>query len=44
VEYPTLKDSTGVSVFTRGGDAKIVSLVAHQMRSIWPELKSQEGR
>jgi len=42
--YPTLKDSTGVSVFARGGDAKIVSLVAHQMKSIWPELKSQERR
>ena len=42
--YPTLKNSTGVSVFTRGGDAKIDTLVAYQMRSIWPELKSQEGR
>jgi len=42
--YPTLKDSTGVSVFARGGKAKLVSLVAHQMKSIWPELKSQEGR
>ena len=42
--YPTLKDSTGVSVFARGGGAKLVSLVAHQMKSVWPELKSQEGR
>jgi len=42
--YPTLKDSTGVSVFARGGGAKLVSLVAYQMKSIWPELKSQEGR
>ena len=42
--YPTLKNSTGVSVFTRGGDAKLVSLDAYQMKSIWPELKSQEGR
>jgi len=41
--YPTLKDSTGVSVFARGGGARLVSLNAWQMRSIWPELKSQEG-
>ena len=42
--YPTRKDSTGVSFFARGGEAKLVSLVAYQMKSIWPELKSQEGR
>ena len=42
--YPSLKNSTGVSVFARGSDAKLVSLDAYQMRSIWPELKSQEGR
>ena len=42
--YPTLNDSTGVSVFARGGAAKLVSLTAHQMRSTWPELKSKEGR
>ena len=42
--YPTLKSSTGVSVFARGGEAELVSLVAYQMKSIWPELKSQEGR
>ena len=42
--YPSLKNSTGVSVFTRGSDAKLVSLDAYQMKSIWPELKSQEGR
>jgi len=41
--YPTLKDSTGVSVFARGGQAKLVSLTAHQMKTIWPELKSREG-
>ncbi|MEI7900855.1 MAG: glycoside hydrolase family 32 protein [bacterium] len=42
--YPTQQDSTGVSVFARGSDANLVSLEAHQMRSIWPELKAQEGK
>ena len=42
--YPTRKDSTGVSVFARGGEANLVSLDAYQMKSIWPELASQEGR
>ena len=42
--YPTRPDSTGVSVFARGSDARLVSLTAYQMRSIWPELKDQEGR
>ena len=42
--YPTRTDSTGVSVFARGGEANLVSLQAYQMKSIWPELKDQEGR
>ncbi len=42
--YPTRPDSTGVSVFARGSEARLVSLTAYQMRSIWPELKDQEGR
>ena len=42
--YPTRRDSTGVSVFARGGDAHLVSLDAYQMKCIWPELRSQEGR
>ena len=37
--YPSLRESRGVSVFTRGRDAKLVSLNAFRMRSIWPELK-----
>lgn len=39
--YPTRQDSTGVSVFARGSEAKLVSLTAYQMKSIWPELKEQ---
>jgi beta-fructofuranosidase len=42
--YPTRPDSTGVSLFARGSEAKLVSMRAYQMRSIWPELKEQEGR
>lgn len=42
--YPTRQDSHGVSVFARGSEANLVSLTAHQMKSIWPELKAQEGR
>jgi beta-fructofuranosidase len=42
--YPTRPDSTGVSVFARGSEASLVSLTAYQMKSIWPELKDQEGR
>jgi beta-fructofuranosidase len=41
--YPSLEESKGVSVFSRGSDAKLVSLTAYQMRSIWPELKAMEG-
>ena len=42
--YPTRKDSTGASVFARGGEANLVSLDGYQMKSIWPELEPQEGR
>jgi beta-fructofuranosidase len=42
--YPTRQDSTGVSVFARGSEASLVSLTAYQMKSVWPELKEQEGR
>jgi hypothetical protein len=31
-------------VFARGSEAKLVNLTAWQMRSIWPELKDEEGR
>jgi beta-fructofuranosidase len=41
--YPTRQDSTGVSVFARGSEAHLVSLNAYQMRSVWPDLKDQEG-
>ena len=40
---PTREDSSGVSVFARGRDAKLVTLDAYQMRSVWPELKEKEG-
>ncbi|MAE64991.1 MAG: glycosyl hydrolase family 32 domain protein [Phycisphaeraceae bacterium] len=42
--YPQRDDSTGVSVFARGGSARLVSLDAWQMRSVWPELKMLEGK
>lgn len=42
--YPSREDSTGVSVFAKGGDAQITQLTAWQMRSIWPELKHLEGQ
>ena len=41
--YPTREDSRGISVFSRGGVAKVISMDVWQMRSIWPELKSKEG-
>ena len=41
--YPGRADSRGVSLFTRGGDARLVSLDCWQMRSIWPELARLEG-
>ena len=42
--YPERDDSRGVSVFSRGADAKLLSLDSWQMRSIWPELKGMEGK
>lgn len=42
--YPTLAESSGVSLFARGNEAKLVSLDAWQMRSIWPELEANEGK
>ena len=41
--YPGLDDSRGVSLFARGGDARLISLDCWQMRSIWPELAHLEG-
>ena len=34
--YPTRADSTGVSVQATGGEARIVSLDAWQMKAVWP--------
>ena len=42
--YPQREDSRGISVFARGGEAKLASLDVWQMRSVWPELKETEGR
>ena len=42
--YPKREDSNGVSVFARGDDAELISLDAWQMRSIWPELRTMEGK
>jgi hypothetical protein len=42
--YPTLEKSNGVSVFARGGEAKLINLKAHQMGSIWPELEHKVGK
>ena len=42
--YPEREDSAGVSVFARGAGAKLVSLDAWQMRSVWRELNDREGR
>ncbi len=41
--YPQREDSTGVALFARGGPARLTSLDAWQMRSIWPELQRFEG-
>lgn len=42
--YPLRDDSRGVSLFARGGAARLASLKAWQMRSIWPELEFAEGQ
>ena len=41
--YPAREDSSQVSVFARGSEAKLVSMHTWQIRSIWEELKAQEG-
>ena len=41
--YPTRDDSKGVSLFARGSDAKLVSLSAYQMKSVWPELENRDS-
>ena len=41
--YPEREDSNGVSIFSRGSSAKLVSLDGWQMRSVWPELEYHEG-
>ncbi len=42
--YPDRDDSSRVSLFARGGAARLRSLDCWQMRSIWPELDFLEGR
>ncbi len=42
--YPTRPDSTGVSVFPYGGDARLVSLTAYRMASVWPEFERDQLR
>lgn len=39
--YPARDDSRGVSVFSRGADAKLLTLNAWSMHSIWPELRNE---
>jgi beta-fructofuranosidase len=42
--YPESPASTGVSVFAKGNSATLKSLDCWQMRSVWPELESRQGR
>ena len=42
--YPDRDESRTVSLFARGGDARLISLDCWQMRSIWPELTDLEAR
>lgn len=42
--YPRRDDSAGVSLFARGGDARLASMDIWQMRSVWPELTRFEGQ
>jgi beta-fructofuranosidase len=42
--YPESPASTGVSVFAKGNTATLKSLDCWQMRSVWPELESRQGR
>ena len=41
--YPSGEDSRGVSACARGGEARLVSLRAWSMRSVWPALRGKEG-
>ena len=41
--YPSREDSAGVALFARGGPARLQSLSAWSMKSIWPELRHLEG-
>ena len=34
--YPTRPDSLDVALFARGGSARLVSLQAWEMKSVWP--------
>ena len=42
--YPTKEDASGVSLFSTGGNAQLLSLEAWQMRSVWPELVKKQGK
>ena len=42
--YPTRPASTGVSVFPYGDDARLVSLTAYRMASVWPEFERDQLR
>ena len=42
--YPLLKNSNGISVFSKGSDAELISFKSWNIKSIWPELKKFEGR
>ena len=40
--YPSRPDSAGVSAFARGAAARLASLRAWRLRSVWPELAPRE--
>ena len=42
--YPEAEESCGLSLFARGAGARLLSMRAWQMRSIWPDLQHREGR
>ena len=42
--YPLLENSNGISVFSKGSDAELISFKSWNIKSIWPELKKFEGR
>tara|TARA_R110002049_G_scaffold280494_1_gene459820 strand:+ start:90 stop:1619 length:1530 start_codon:yes stop_codon:yes gene_type:complete len=42
--YPSREDSNGVSVYSKGSEAELISMRAWQMRSVWTELKMKEGK